>query len=128
MEAREQLAGHRQPVAAVVPFAAQHHDALRRKRCETVRQELHHAMGRVLHQDQAGNPHFHGPAVRFAHLRRGEDSHIRRATTMVISSCNSPAPVHWTTASMERAIISDESTRAYFTSNSCKRSSPNISP
>ena len=32
---------------------------------------------------------------------------------MVMSSCNSEEPVHWTTASMVRAMISEESARVY---------------
>ena len=48
----------------------------------------------ILHQHDAGDPGFDGAAVDLAHLGRGQDLHMRRATTMVISSCNSPAPVH----------------------------------
>ena len=54
-------------------------------------------------------PSSDGAPVHFAHLGGGEDFHMRRATTMVMSSCNSEEPVHWTTASMVRAMISEES-------------------
>ena len=68
MESREKLACDGQSVAAVVPLAAQHRDALPGERRATFRQKLHHAVGRILHEDDAGNPHFDGPPVHFAHF------------------------------------------------------------
>src|ERR1019366_3568876 len=125
---RVQLARHHQAVAAVVALAAEHHDALVAQRREPFRQKLYHAVPGILHQDDARDAGLDGPPVHFAHFRSGQDFHKRRATTMVISSCNSPSPVHCTTASMVRAISSAESALAYFTSRSFRRSSPNISP
>ena len=98
------------------------------ERREAFGQKLHYAVPGILHQDDARDAGLDGAPVHFAHFRRGQDLHKRRATTMVISSCNSPAPVQCTTASMVRAMSSAESARAYFTSRSFRRSSPNISP
>src|ERR1035438_4587191 len=115
-----ELARHDQPIAAVFPLAAQHSDAMFGQRCEPLDQKLHHAVPGILHQDDAGNPHFDGAPVDLAHFGSGQDGmdgrrlHMRRATTIVMSSCNSEAPVHWFTASMARAIISDESALEYF--------------
>ena len=117
-----------QAIATVITLAAQHHHPLAGERREAFRQKLHYAMRGILHQDDAGNPLLDGLSVHLAHFRRCEGFHNLRATTIVISSCNSPAPVHCTTASMARAMISEESAWAYFTSRSFSRSSPNISP
>ena len=127
-KSRVQLARDHQAIAAVVALAAEHDDALLAERSEAFGQKLHHAVTGILHQDDARDAGFDGPPVHLAHFRRGQDLHKRRATTMVMSSCNSPAPVQCTTASMVRAISSAESARAYFTSRSFRRSSPNISP
>ncbi len=51
--------------------------------------DFHHAMAGILHQHDAGDAEFDGAPVHFAHFGRGQDFHKRRATTMVISSCNS---------------------------------------
>ena len=123
-----QLPRDHQAIAAVVALPAEHHDALFAERSEPFGQELDDAMSGILHEDDSRDAGFHRPLVHFAHFRRGQNFHKRRATTMVISSCNSPAPVQCTTASMVRAISSAESALAYFTSISFKRSSPNISP
>ena len=127
-EARVQLTRDHQAIAAVVALPAKHHDALLAERSESFGQKLHHAVPGIFHQDDAGDAGLDGPPVDLAHFRRGQDLHKRRATTMVISSCNSPAPVQCTTASMVRAISSVESALEYFTSRSLRRSSPNISP
>ncbi len=79
---------------------------------------FHHAMAGILHQDEAGDAELDGAPVHFAHFGRGQNFHMRRATTMVISSCNSDEPVHWSTASMVRAMISEESAWAYLSSSS----------
>ncbi len=71
VEARVKLPRHHHAVAAVVPLAAQHHDALGGERRETFRQEFHHAMPGVFHQDDAGDSHPGRPPVHFAHLSRG---------------------------------------------------------
>ena len=55
-----------------------------------LRQKLHHAVPGILHQHDAGNAHLDRAAIDLAHLGRGQHFHRRRATTMVISSCNSP--------------------------------------
>ena len=123
-----QLARDGQTVAAIISLAAQHQDALRGKRGVTSGKKLHHAVRGVLHQHQAGNAALAGAAIHFAHFGRRENLHNRLATTMVISSCNSEEPVHWFTASMVRAMSSEESAAEYFTISSFRRSSPNISP
>src|SRR5580658_8494520 len=128
MESREKLARDRQTVAAGVPLAAHHHDALRFQGRTMFGQALRNAVRGVLHEHQAGDAHFDGAPVHLAHLGCGQNFHMRRATTMVISSCSSDEPVHCTTASMARAMISEESARVYLSSNSVKRSSPYISP
>src|ERR1035441_10141862 len=66
----------REAVAAVVAFAAQNRDALRGKRREALGQELHHAVGGVLHQHDSGNAGLHGAAVHFSHLGCGENFHM----------------------------------------------------
>ncbi len=115
-------------IAAIVALAAEHHDALLRERSEALHQEFEHAVSGILHQNDARDSGFDCEPVDFAHFGRGQNFHMRRTTTMVISSCNSPAPVHCTTASMVRAINSAESALEYLTSRSLRRSSPNISP
>jgi hypothetical protein len=75
MEARVELPRHHHAVSAVVALAAQHHDALPVERREGFRQEFHHAVARVLHQDQAGNAELDGAPVHFPHLCRGQDFH-----------------------------------------------------
>ena len=128
MDAREQLPRDHQAVAAVVAFAAQHHDALFRERPAPIGQELHNAMPGVLHQNDAGDPQLYRAPIDLAHLRGSEHLHKRRATSMVISSCSSLDPVHWLTDSMVRAMISSEPACEYLIRRSFKRSSPNISP
>ena len=66
-EAGVKLARDRQPVAAVVALAAQHHDPLRRERSETPVEKLHHAVAGILHQDDAGDAQFDGAPIHLAH-------------------------------------------------------------
>ena len=115
---RMQLAGDHHAVAAVVALTAQHHDALAAERGEAPLEVFDDAVSRVLHQHQARNAGLDRDPIDLAHFGRGQYLHMRRATTMVISSCNSPAPVHSTTASMVRAISSVESSFAYLSSTS----------
>ena len=68
---------NRQPVASVVAFAAQDHDALAVDRIELAHHLFHHAMGRVLHQCDARNAVFDGEAVHLAHLLGGQHFHAR---------------------------------------------------
>src|SRR5579871_404860 len=95
-------------------------------------QKLHHPMPGVLHEHDPGNSKLDRAPVYLAHLRGGEHGmkriHMRRTTTIVMSSWSSEEPVHEFTDSMVRAIISDESALAYLITRSFKRSSPNISP
>ena len=91
MEPRLQLPRDRHAIAAVIALAAQHHHALFGDRLEPGGQKLGHTMRGILHQDNAGNPLLDGLAIHLAHFRRCESLHNLRATTIVISSCNSPA-------------------------------------
>ena len=70
----------RQPVAAVVAFAAQDHDALAVDRIELAHHLFHHAMRRVLHQRDAGDAVFDGEAVHLAHLLRGQYFHAETSS------------------------------------------------
>ena len=99
-----------------------------RQRRESLRQKLHHAMPGILHQDDARDAELDRAPVHLAHFGRGQNSsyaprHHHRHIVLQFA-----APVHCTTASIVRAIISDESAFAYFISRSFRRSSPNISP
>src|SRR5690348_2810804 len=122
------LASDRHAVAAVVALAAEHDDALAGERSVSCGQKFHHAMRGILHQDDSGDACLNRAAVHLPHFGRRENFHMRRATSIVISSCSSPAPVHCTTASIVRAINSLESALAYLTRTSLNRSSPNCSP
>src|ERR1051325_11745234 len=102
------LPGDYQRVAAVVSLPAKDHDPLPGERGKPDGHEFYNAMTGVLHQDWAGDTALDGGAVHLSHFGGGEDLHAGSlwAISMVISSCNSGDPVQWTTASMERAIIS----------------------
>ena len=86
-QARVELARHHQAVAAVVALAAQDHDAVLAERRELLRQELHHAVAGVLHQDESGNAELHGAAVHFAHLGSGEHFHFWTSASLCSSLC-----------------------------------------
>jgi hypothetical protein len=70
MESRKKLARDGQTVAAVVPLAAQHRNPLPGERSAALRQKFHHAVRRILHEDDAGDTHFDRPAIHFTHLGR----------------------------------------------------------
>src|SRR5262249_6155363 len=128
METGVERARDDHPVPAIVALAAEHDDPLCGERCESCGQKLHYPMPGILHQNDAGNPVHDRLAVYLPHLRSGQNFHMRRATSIVISSCNSPAPVHCTTASIVRAISSAESALEYLIISSLRCSSPNCSP
>src|SRR5215471_13812657 len=128
METGVELTRDDHTIAAIVAFTAEDDNSLCGEWCESRGQKLHNAMPGILHEHDAGNPVHDRLAVYLPHLGGGQDSHIRRATSIVISSCNSPAPVHCTTASIVRAINSAESALEYLIISSLRCSSPNCSP
>ncbi len=76
-DAGEELARHHHAVAAVVAFAAQDGDAFGGERRKGLGEKLHHAVARILHQDDARDAQLDGAPVHLAHLGGGEDLHAR---------------------------------------------------
>jgi hypothetical protein len=111
-----QLARDRKAVAAIIALAADHHDALFAHGRKAPGNMLHHARGRIFHQNDSRNACLDGGAIHFAHFARRENFpglchmptfHAKpRATTTVISSGNSGAELQSVTASMIFATIS----------------------
>src|SRR5580658_4760311 len=134
-----QLARDGKPVSAVVSLAAHNDNALFAHGRKMLGNILHHARGRVLHQNDARNTGLDGGAIHLAHLARGK--HLSRfavcyakphanprAITTVISSGSSGAVLQWVTASMIFATISFGSLFRNRNAVSARRSTPNSSP
>ena len=85
LHTRKKLPRHHQPVAAIVALAAHHNNALLRERRILALQKLHHALAGIFHQDDVGDAQLGRAPVHFAHLRRGQDLHVRTSA----STCSS---------------------------------------